>query len=156
MIDTFLKYRVLTMANTISYNNTYLKKEKNENYNETVLVPFIDCFKKVISDKIATAEYSMKKEKNKNGYYLEIKTIKNIEIGEEINLQWLKLSNQDSLLFYGFIEEGNEYAPAFFVNVFNNLLKKDLGIDVNNDFSDVAKRDLYELDSEFIHADIVE
>ena len=155
MTDSFLKYRVLTMANSISYNNTDLKKENNEDYNETILVPFIDCFKKVISDKAATAEYSIKKDKN-NSYYLEVRSIKKINKRDEINLQWLKLSNQDCLLFYGFIEYGNEYAPAFYVNVFNNLLKKDLGIDKNKDFSDVAKRDLYELNSEFIESDVVQ
>ena len=155
MSDSFLKYRVLTLANSISFNNTYLNRIKNIDYNETVVVPFIDCFKKTISNKKALAEYSMKLDDN-NNYYLEVRAIKNIKKGNEINLKWLTLSNQDLLLFYGFTEEGNEYAPAFYVNVFNNLFKKDLGIDTKKNFEDVAKRDLYELNSEFLETDVVQ
>ena len=155
MPDTFLKYRVLTMANSISFNNTDLIKWKNKNYNETVVIPFIDCFKKVISNKSSNAKFSMKKDGN-NSYYLEIITTKKIKKGKEINLKWLQLSNQDSLLYYGFIEKGNKYIPKYYINVFNNMFKKDLGIDTNNNFEDVAKRDLYDLNYEFFESDIVQ
>ena len=150
MPDTFLKYRVLSMANSINFNNTKL----NNDYNETVVVPLIDCFKKVISSRYATAKYSIEKDKDSK-YYLEIKTIKNIKKDEEINLKWLKMSNQDSLLYYGFIEKGNEIVPTFYVNVFNNLFRKDLGIDPDENYEGIAKRDLYELNSEFLEKDVV-
>ena len=150
MPDTFLKYRVLSMANSINFNNTNL----NYDYNETAVVPFIDCFKKVISSRYATAKYSIEKDKN-NKYYLEIKTIKKINKDQEINLKWLKMSNQDSLLYYGFVERGNEVVPNFYVNVFNNLFRKDLGIDPDKNYDDIAKRDLYELNSEFLRKDVV-
>ena len=149
--DNYLKYRVLTLANSISFDNIDLDND----YNETVVVPFIDCFKKVISDKSAMAQYSIKKDKNDN-YYIEIKAIKKIKKDKEIKLKWLKLSNQDSLLFYGFTEKGNEYAPGFYVDVFNNLFKKELGVDTKKTFKGVIKRDLYELNSEIFDKDIIQ
>ena len=149
--DNYLKYRVLTLANSISFNNINL----NNDYNETVVVPFIDCFKKVISNKMAMAEYHIKKDKNKN-YYLEIRSIKKIKKDKEIKLKWLELSNQDSFLFYGFIEKGNEYAPSLYVDVFNNLFKKDMGVDPKKNYKGVIKRDLYEINSEIFEDDIIQ
>ena len=156
MPDTFLKYRVLTLANSLRFNNTNIKKEYNTTeYNDTVIVPFIDCFKKKIKDNNSImADYSFEKDE-KGKYYLEIRTIKDIKIGEEITLQWRRLSNQDSFLFYGFIDEDNLLLPKMYVNVLNNMMKKDLGFDENKDFGFVANRDLYELNSEFIESDIV-
>ena len=149
--DNYLKYRVLTLANSISFDNIDLDND----YNETAVVPFIDCFKKVISDKSAMAEYFIKKDKNDN-YYLEIRSIKKIKKDKEIKLKWLKLSNQDSLLFYGFIEKGNEYAPGFYIDVFNNLFKKDLGVDTKKSFKGIIKRDSYELNSEIFDSKIIQ
>ena len=156
MPDTFLKYRVLTLANSLRFNNTNIKKEYNTTeYNDTVIVPFIDCFKKKIKDNNSImADYFFEKDE-KGNYYLEIRTIKDIKIGEEITLQWRRLSNQDSFLFYGFIDEDNLLLPKMYVNVLNNMMKKDLGFDENKDFGFVANRDLYELNSEFIESDIV-
>jgi hypothetical protein len=65
------------------------------------------------------------------------------------------MSNQDSLLYYGFVERGNEVVPNFYVNVFNNLFRKDLGIDPDKNYDDIARRDLYELNSEFLRKDVV-
>ena len=154
MLDTYLKYRILTMGNSISFNNEHLKNEKNYDYNETVVVPFIDCFNKVIFKNESAAEYFIKKDKN-NKYYIEVVSNKIIEKGSEINLKWLELSNQDSLLFYGFIEEKNDYAPAIYINVFNNLFKKDLGVK-NKNYDSIAKVDLYELNSESFQKDVIE
>ena len=156
MPDTFLKYRVLSLANSIRFNNTNIKTGiNNSEYNDTVIVPFIDCFKKKINNKNSTmADYSILKDEN-NQYYLEIKTIKDIKEREEITLQWRRLSNQDSYLYYGFIDKENFLLPSIYINIFNNLMKKDLGFDVNNNFSDVAKRDLYELNSEFLESEII-
>ena len=142
------------MGNSISFNNENLKKEKNYDYNETVVVPFIDCFNKVIFKNESSSEYFIKKDKN-NKYYLEVVSNKIIEKGNEINLKWLELSNQDNLLFYGFIEEKNDYSPALYVNVFNNLFKKDFGVQKKN-YDNIAKVDLYELNSESFEKDVIE
>ena len=144
------------MANSINFNNTFLRREINEKeYNESVVVPFIDCFKKVISKNLSTAEFSIKLDNN-NKYYLEIRTIKEINKDEEIKLKWLNLSNQNALLYYGFTEEGNEFYPVYYINVFNNIFKRDLGIPTSNNFENIAKRDLYDLNSEFLEPDIVQ
>ena len=154
--DSFYKYRVLALANSINFNNTFLRRETNEKeYNESVVVPFIDCFKKVISKNLSTAEFSIKLDNN-NKYYLEIRTIKEINKDEEIKLKWLNLSNQNALLYYGFTEEGNEFYPVYYINVFNNIFKRDLGIPTSNNFENIAKRDLYDLNSEFLEPDIVQ
>ena len=156
MPDSFLKYRVLSLSNSIRFNNTNLPNELNtEKYNDTVIVPFIDCFKKKIYNRNSImAEYSFIKDESDN-YNLEIRALKDIKKGEEITLQWKKLSNQDLYLYYGFIDEENLLLPKMYVNVLNNMMKNDLGIDENKNFSDIAKRDLYELNSEFIESDIV-
>jgi len=150
--DSFLKYRVLALANSVSFNNTKLK-DRND-FNESVIVPFIDCFKKVVADNTANAKYYMKRD-NDGNYFIEIRTIKDIPKNEEINLKWRKLSNNECLIYYGFIDEGNYLVPKFFINVFNNLFKKDMGIDPKKDFKDIMKRDRFELNAEFFNPDVV-
>ena len=59
MQDSFLKYRVLSLANSLTFNNTNL----NNNYNETVVIPFIDCFNKAIASFKENAKYEFKKYK---------------------------------------------------------------------------------------------
>ena len=152
MQDTFLKYRVLALANSISFNNTNLNL--NNTFNESVIVPFIDCFKKVVLDYNTSAVYSIKKD-NDSQYYLEIKAIKDIEKNSEINLKWRKMSNNECLIYYGFVEKGNVNAPRLFINVFNNLFKKDLGVDTNKEFNDIMDRGRYELNTEFFDPDVV-
>jgi hypothetical protein len=151
--DSFLKYRVLALANSISFNNTKLK-DRND-FNESVIVPFIDCFKKVVSDYNANAKYNMNRDDDGN-YFLEIRTIKDIPKNEEINLKWRKLSNNECLIYYGFIDEGNYLVPKFFINVFNNLFKKDMGVDPNKSFNDTMQRGRFELNTEFFNPDVVE
>ena len=152
MQDTFLKYRVLTLANSISFNNTKLK-DRND-FNETVIVPFIDCFKKVVSDRNTSAEYSIKKDNDLN-YFLEIRTIRNISKNEEIYLKWRRLPNNECLIYYGFIEKENYLAPRFYVNTFNNLFKKDLGVDIKEEYRDIMKKYRFELNKEFFNPDVV-
>ena len=153
MQDTFLKYRVLALANSISFNNTKLNDRNT--FNESVIVPFIDCFKKVVTSVNVSAEYAMKKDKNDN-YYLEIKTIREIIKDEEIYLKWRRLPNNECLIYYGFIEVGNYLAPKIFINVFNNLFKKDRGVDPNKSFNDTMQRGRFELNTEFFNPDVVE
>ena len=160
MVDTFLKYRVLTLANSIRFNTTNITnnlnyEEYNDGFNETIVVPFIDCFKKKVYDNNSImADFGMIKDKEGN-YFFEIKSIKDINIGDEISLQWRKLSNQDCYLYYGFIDEENKLLPSMYVNVLNNMMKNDLNIDESINFTNIAKRDLYDLTKEFIESDVV-
>jgi hypothetical protein len=152
MQDTFLKYRVLTLANSVSFNNTKLK-DRND-FNETVVVPFIDCFRKAVVSVNISAEYAMKIDKD-NNYYLEVRTTRDIPKNEEIILKWRRLPNNECLLYYGFIEIGNYLAPKFFVNTFNKLFKKEMGIDPDKEFTDIMSRGRFELNTEFFSPDVV-
>ena len=150
--DNFLKYRVLALANSISFNNTKMK-DRND-FNESVIVPFIDCFKKVVMDYNSTAEYKMILDKD-NKYYIEVRSNKDIEENKEINLKWRKLANGESLIYYGFIEKGNNVAPKLYINVFNYLFRKDLGVEEGKEFNDITSRSRYELNTEFFDHDVV-
>ena len=151
--DNFLKYRVLALANSISFNNTKMK-DRND-FNESVIVPFIDCFKKVVLDYNSSANFEMLLDHSDNKYYFEIRSTKVIEKNSEINLKWRRINNGESLIYYGFIEKGNYVAPKFYVNLFNNMFKKDLGVDEKKDFRDVIQRGRFELNSEFFDPDVV-
>ena len=96
------------------------------------------------------------KKNDKNEYFFEIVSTKDIKKNQEISLEWKKLSNQDSLLYYGFIQKGNKLLSTFYVNVFNDVFKGDLGIDINKNFSDIAKRNMYDINSEFLKSDVVQ
>ena len=148
MQETFLKYRVLALANSISFNNTKL------NFKENVVVPFIDCFKRVVNIN-SDAEYSIKEEGD-GKYYLEVRAIRDIPKDEEISLKWMRLPNNECYIFYGFIEKNNYLVPKFSINVFNNLFKKDLGVDTKNEYNDIINRKNYELNTEFLQPHIVE
>ena len=152
MEDTFLKYRVLALANSVTFNNTKISEKYDAN--DSVIVPFIDCFKKAIVSINISAIYTFKQDKN-NNYYLEIKTIQEIPKNEEIYLKWQRMPNNDLLIYYGFIEKGNYLAPKYYVDVFNNLFKNDLGVDTKKTFSDVIKRGRFELGTEFFETDVV-
>ncbi len=91
-----------------------------------MLIPFIDCFNKVVFNSNASAEYSFKKDNNDN-YYLEIRAIRDIPENEEIYLKWRKLSNLECLILHGFVEKVNNLLPEYYVDVFNNLFKKRYG-----------------------------
>ena len=150
--DNFLKYRVLSLANSISFNNTKISAKYDAN--DSVIVPFIDCFKRAAVSYNINAEYEIKHDKN-NNYYLEIKTIDKIPKDEEIYLRWNRMPNNDLLIYYGFIEKGNYLAPKYYVDVFNNLFKKDLGVDTKRTFSDVMQRGRFELSTEFFETDVI-
>ena len=151
--DNFLKYRVLALANSISFNNTKLN-DRND-FNESVIVPFIDCFKKVILDYNASAEHKIVFDDSENKYYLEVRSKSDIEKNREINLKWKKLANGESLIYYGFIEKGNYVAPKIYINVFNNMFKKDLGVSEKEEYRDIMQRGRYELNTEFFDPDVI-
>lgn len=152
ILETYLKYRVLSFANSIGFKN----HNSLEVYNESVVVPFIDCFQKIIPDGTSSmSKYSMKKN-NKNEYFFEIVSTKDINNNQEISLEWKKLSSQDSLLYYGFIQKDNKLLSTFYVNVFNDVFKGDFGVDINKNFNEIAKRDMYDINSEFLESDVVQ
>ena len=129
-------------------------KDRND-FNESVIVPFIDCFKKVVLDYNSSANFEMLLDHSDNKYYFEIRSTKVIEKNSEINLKWRRINNGESLIYYGFIEKGNYVAPKFYVNLFNNMFKKDLGVDEKKDFRDVIQRGRFELNTEFFDPDVV-
>ena len=151
--DNFLKYRVLALANSLSFNNTKLN-DRND-FNESIIVPFIDCFRKVVLDYNASAEYKIVLDNNDNKYYVEIRSKKDIEKNREINLKWRKIPNEECLIYYGFIEKGNYVAPKMEIILFNNMFRKDLGVDEDRDLRDIMQRSRYELNTEFFNPDVV-
>ena len=92
---------------------------------------------------------------NNGNYYLQIKAIRDITKNEEIYLKWRRLPNSECLLYYGFIDKGNYLAPKFFVNVFNNLFKKDMGVDPNKSFNETMNRGRFDLSTEFFDPEVV-
>ena len=150
--DNFLKYRVLALANSISFNNTKMK-DRND-FNESVIVPFIDCFKKVVLDYNSTAEYKIILD-NDNKYYIEVRSNKDIEKNKEINLKWRRLANGECLIYYGFIEKGNLLAPKLYINLFNYLFRRDLGVEQGKEFNDIINISRYELNTEFFDPEVV-
>ena len=151
--DNFLKYRVLALANSVSFNNSKLN-DRND-FNESVIIPFIDCFKKVILDYNASAEHKIVFDDSENKYYLEVRSKTDIEKNKEINLKWKKLANGESLIYYGFIEKGNYVAPKIYITVFNNMFKRDLGVSEKEEYKDIMQRGRYELNTEFFDPDVI-
>ena len=150
--DSFFKYRVLSLANSLNFNNTNLNNNK---FNETVVIPFIDFFNKAILSHKDNAKYEFKKDEN-NNYYFEIVTTKNIKSNSEIYLKWIKFPNNECLLYYGFIEKENMLAPKYYIQVFNNVFKKDLGININETFKGVIKHFRYEINTQFFDPENIE
>jgi len=103
----------------------------------------------------ATAAYKMELDSKDNKYYFEIRSIKDIEKDTEINLKWRKINNGECLIYYGFIEKGNYVSPKYYINLFNPMFKKDLGVDEKKDFRDIIERGRFELNSEFFNPDVV-
>lgn len=170
--DEFLKYRILILANSIDFNNTNLNISKG--FNDTIVVPFIDCFNKAIAKNRSNAYYIVKGVKtdkvininygsnNTNGtnsthyfndYYIEIYSKDEIKSNSEIYLQWRIFSNAESLLYYGFVEEGNPIKPRYYIDIINRKFKEDLGFKEDKEFQ--IQRYLYELITEFYDASVI-
>jgi hypothetical protein len=144
----FFKTRIISLISSTNFNNTnYNYSEKD---NETVIVPFLDCFTKTISSHKANARFEIKKEKKANltNYYLEVYSTDNILVGGDINLKWKERSNNELLLYYGFVEEDNPYNSTFFVEIINSRLKKDLNISNEIIFKNIKKK-FYDLNREY-------
>ena len=153
--DDFLKTRVISLISSTDFNNTNLNYTNG--FNETVIVPFLDFFNKVISGEKSNARLEIKGIKNSTNnftnYYLEIYSNDDIVIGGEINLKWRPFPNSELLLYYGIVEEGNPFNSRYYVDIMNRKLKKDLNISDNTKFN--IKRDIYEINTEFYDPSVI-
>ena len=134
--DSFFKYRVLALANSLNRNN------------QSFIIPFIDCFSKVVTSNKANANYTFNNVTNNDELYFEIKSIRYIKANDEIVLKWRKFSNNDCLTFYGFIEKENSIPPKIYISLFNSAFKKDLGIPMNKTYKGVIATEEFELRTE--------
>ena len=153
--DEFLKTRVISLISSTDFNNTNLNYTNG--FNETVIIPFLDYFNKVISEEKANARFEIKGIKNTTNnftnYYLEVYSNDDIFIGGEINLKWRPFPNSELLLYYGFVEEGNPFHSRYYIDIMNRKLKRDLNISEDQKFD--IKRDMYELNTEFYDPSVI-
>ena len=148
--DDFLKARVISLISSIDFKN--LNLNYTNNYNETVIIPFLDCFNKVISEEKANARFVLNRIKNDTNNYinydLEVYSTNEIFLGEEIRLKWRPFPNSELLLYYGIVEEGNPLKSRYYIDIMNRKLKHDLGFPEEKKFDNI-KRDIYEINTEF-------
>ena len=148
--DDFFKVRVISLVTSTDFNNSNIYLPPN--FNETCIVPFLDCFNKVISSERANAVFEFVAVKNKTSnftdYYLEVYAIDEIYIGSELNLKWRTFPNTEFLLYYGQVEEGNPFNTKYYIDIINRKFKEDLGFEKDKVFEDV-KRDVYEISADF-------
>ena len=154
--DDFFRTRVISLISSTDFNNSNI--ELPSGYNETCIIPFLDCFNKVISAERANAFMDIKgiynEEKNYTEYYLEIYSSDEIYVGSELNLKWRPFPNTEFLLYYGQVEEGNPFNSKYYIDIINRKLKEDLGYDKDKIFENL-KRDLYEINSEFYDPSVI-
>ena len=148
--DDFFKVRVLSLVSSTDFNNSNIYLPPN--FNETCIVPFLDCFNKVISSERANSIFDIIGIKNETtnytDYYLEVYSYDEIYIGSELNLKWRSFPNTEFLLYYGQVEEGNPFNSKYYIDIINRKFKEDLGFDKEKVFDNV-KRDIYEINTEF-------
>ena len=154
--DDFLKARVISLISSIDFNNTNLNYTNG--FNETVIVPFLDCFNKAISNEKSNARFEIKEIKNPRtnliDYYLEVYSNDEILVGGEINLKWRPFPNSELLLYYGIVEEGNPFKSRYYVDIMNKKIRKDLNISYDKKFENV-RRDMYEINTEFYEPSVI-
>ena len=154
--DDFFKTRVISLVSSIDFNNSNIYLPSG--FNETCIVPFLDCFNKVISAERANTYLDIKGIKNdKNNltdYFLEIYSSDEIYIGSELNLKWRPFPNTEFLIYYGQVEEGNPFNSKYYIDIINRKLKEDLGFDKEKIFENV-KRDIYEINTEFYDPSVI-
>ena len=154
--DDFFKMRVLSLVSSTDFNNSNIHLPPN--FNETCIIPFLDCFNKVISAERANAISDFKGIKNETSnftdYYFEVYSNDEIYIGSEINLKWRAFPNTEFLLYYGQVEEGNPFHSKYYIDIFNRKFKEELGFDKDKVFDDV-KLNLYEITSDFYDPSVI-
>ena len=147
LVDEFVKYRILSLSNSIHVNN------------KTYIIPFIDCFKKKVNKTNGKYNAYIKlihKEESDGQYDLEIYTSKKIKKDEEILLLWKQISNIECLLYYGFIDENNLITSGYLVETINKNFMKDLNVDkinkkYNINFGNFIEPKFYDLNNEFYY-----
>ena len=154
--DDFFKARVISLVSSTDFNNSNIFLPPA--YNETCIIPFLDCFNKVISSERANAILDIKGIKNETNnytdYYFEIYSSDEIYLGSEINLKWRPFPNTEFLIYYGQVEEGNPFNSKFYVDIINRKLKEELGYDKEKKFENI-KRDMYEINTEFYDPSVI-
>ena len=154
--DDFLKTRVISLVSSTDFNNTNLNYTNGNN--ETIIVPFLDCFNKAISNDKANARFEIKGIKNTTtnytDYYLEIYSNSEIYIGGEITIKWRPFPNSELLLYYGVIDEGNPFNSRYYIDIMNRKFKKDLNISEDKHFDNI-RRDMYEINTEFYDPSVI-
>ena len=145
LVDEFIKYRILSLSNSIYYNNI------------TYIIPFIDCFQKKVNRTNGKSNAYIKINLHKNNSFdLEIYSNKKIEKNKEIKLLWKQISNIECLLYYGFIDENNLITSKYLVELVNKNFIKDLPIDEVNkkyriNFDKLIEPKVYDINNEFFH-----
>ena len=154
--DEFLKARVISLISSTDFNNSNLNYKNR--INETVIVPYLDCFNKVEKDEKANARFEVKGIKNATtnlmDYYLEVYSNKEIFIGGEINLKWRPFPNSELLLYYEIVEEGNPYISKYYIDILSRKFRKDLNISDDKEFNNI-KKEIYELNTEFFDPNVI-
>ena len=154
--EEFLKARVISLISSTDFNNSNLNYTNG--FNETVIVPFLDCFLKVISKEKSNARIEITGEKdpktNFTNYYLEIYSNDEIFIGGDINLKWKPFPNAELLLYYGIIEEGNPFHSKYYIDIMSRKFRNDLNISEEKTFDNV-ERNIYEINTEFYDPSII-
>ena len=147
LVDEFIKYRILSLSNSIYINN------------KTYIIPFIDCLKKKVNKTYGkyNAYIKLIPTGNNDGKYdLEIYSNKTIKKNNEIYLLWKQISNIESLLYYGFIDENNLITSGYLVETINKNFIKDLNVDkinkkYNINFENLIEPKFYDLNNEFYY-----
>ena len=144
IVEEFIKYRILSLANSFYYNN------------RTYIIPLIDCFQKKVnySMKDYSSHIVLKRNNNSDEFKLDIYSTKKIRKNEEISILWKQLSNTENYLYYGFVDENNMIIPRFLVEFLNKNFLKDLNIDAINkkyniNYEDFIKPKSFDLNTDF-------
>ena len=147
IVEEYIKYRILSLANSIYYKNV------------TYIIPFIDCFQRKVN--YTLKEYNAyivfnktSKGNNSNVFNVEIYSNKTIGKNKEISILWKQVSNSENYLYYGFIDENNMITPTYLVDVLNSHFLNDLNISsinkkYNINFEDIIQPKYYDLNTEF-------
>ena len=144
IVEEFIKYRILSLANSFYYNN------------RTYIIPLIDCFQKKVnySMKDYSSHIVLKRNNNSDEFKLDIYSTKKIRKNEEISILWKQLSNTENYLYYGFVDENNMIIPRFLVEFLNKNFLKDLNIDAINkkyniNYENFIKPKSFDLNTDF-------
>ena len=154
--DDFFKARVISLLSSTDFNNSNINLP--EAFNETCIIPFLDCFNKVISSERANAVFDIKGIKNDTSnltdYYLEIYSNDEIYVGSEINLKWRPFPNTEFFIYYGQVEEGNPFNSKLYIDIINRKLKEELGFEKDYQFENL-NRVIYEINTEFYDPSVI-